>query len=291
MGQKIPQTSERLRDHLKEQVSFLCRSASSFDTGYEDEAKRLAHILRVLLHDTSQSHSLLEQLGYLKRLMFRDTAIPGFEPNHHGPVDGLTRLVVNQESAKPTSPLDDLSSAFGNRLRRFQVWWTQPVIRDNNDTIFTRRSLILNVANKDGGSHVDPELDAEYTALTVDNSMGWWTREGNSESAMPAPHLPSVRQIAHEVLSSLAHAHPEAFAECECLARYRKVDFATIPLEACNPGRNDPCPCGSGRKFKKCHYLTQLQRVVPSSSSKPEMHSVGPTSITVVRKAKSETSA
>lgn len=19
------------------------------------------------------------------------------------------------------------------------------------------------------------------------------------------------------------------------------------------PGRNDPCPCGSGRKFKKCH--------------------------------------
>jgi len=19
------------------------------------------------------------------------------------------------------------------------------------------------------------------------------------------------------------------------------------------PGRNDPCPCGSGKKFKKCH--------------------------------------
>ncbi len=23
-----------------------------------------------------------------------------------------------------------------------------------------------------------------------------------------------------------------------------------------NVGRNDPCPCGSGKKFKKCHYLT-----------------------------------
>jgi hypothetical protein len=22
--------------------------------------------------------------------------------------------------------------------------------------------------------------------------------------------------------------------------------------EAANPGRNDPCPCGSGRKFKLC---------------------------------------
>jgi preprotein translocase subunit SecA len=20
-------------------------------------------------------------------------------------------------------------------------------------------------------------------------------------------------------------------------------------------GRNDPCPCGSGKKYKKCHYL------------------------------------
>ncbi|PIP57548.1 hypothetical protein COX03_02490 [Candidatus Woesebacteria bacterium CG22_combo_CG10-13_8_21_14_all_39_10] len=20
------------------------------------------------------------------------------------------------------------------------------------------------------------------------------------------------------------------------------------------PGRNDPCPCGSGKKYKKCHY-------------------------------------
>lgn len=24
-------------------------------------------------------------------------------------------------------------------------------------------------------------------------------------------------------------------------------------------GRNDPCPCGSGKKFKKCHYQTQWQ--------------------------------
>lgn len=22
------------------------------------------------------------------------------------------------------------------------------------------------------------------------------------------------------------------------------------------PARNEPCPCGSGKKFKKCHYLT-----------------------------------
>jgi preprotein translocase subunit SecA len=24
-------------------------------------------------------------------------------------------------------------------------------------------------------------------------------------------------------------------------------------LDFTNVGRNDPCPCGSGKKFKKCH--------------------------------------
>jgi len=26
------------------------------------------------------------------------------------------------------------------------------------------------------------------------------------------------------------------------------------PAEAKNLGRNDPCWCGSGKKYKKCHY-------------------------------------
>ena len=34
------------------------------------------------------------------------------------------------------------------------------------------------------------------------------------------------------------------------------VDFAPVPTTRRvepTPGRNDPCPCGSGKKFKKCH--------------------------------------
>ena len=29
----------------------------------------------------------------------------------------------------------------------------------------------------------------------------------------------------------------------------------TVRYEAPKPGRNDPCPCGSGKKYKKCHGL------------------------------------
>jgi preprotein translocase subunit SecA len=28
---------------------------------------------------------------------------------------------------------------------------------------------------------------------------------------------------------------------------------AALPKDWTNVGRNDPCPCGSGKKFKKCH--------------------------------------
>jgi uncharacterized protein len=34
------------------------------------------------------------------------------------------------------------------------------------------------------------------------------------------------------------------------------VDFAPKPATRRvlpTPGRNDPCPCGSGKKYKKCH--------------------------------------
>ena len=30
-------------------------------------------------------------------------------------------------------------------------------------------------------------------------------------------------------------------------------DVQTVRREGPKVGRNDPCPCGSGRKYKKCH--------------------------------------
>ncbi len=48
---------------LEEQVAFLRHSAALFDAGADAEAKRIAVVIRVLVHDTPRSHSLLAQLG------------------------------------------------------------------------------------------------------------------------------------------------------------------------------------------------------------------------------------
>jgi SEC-C motif len=34
-------------------------------------------------------------------------------------------------------------------------------------------------------------------------------------------------------------------------------------------GRNDPCPCGSGKKYKRCHSLNGRSEVIPVTESKP----------------------
>ncbi len=42
-------------------------------------------------------------------------------------------------------------------------------------------------------------------------------------------------------------------APSNIMAMMAEEDAATLRLQLTQAGRNDPCPCGSGRKFKQCH--------------------------------------
>jgi len=37
------------------------------------------------------------------------------------------------------------------------------------------------------------------------------------------------------------------------LARGERLKVETVRRAGPKVGRNDPCPCGSGRKYKQCH--------------------------------------
>lgn len=51
--------------HLSRQLTFLWRSCEAYDEGHTDEAVRIASVIRVLIHDTPKSTSLLNHLGAL----------------------------------------------------------------------------------------------------------------------------------------------------------------------------------------------------------------------------------
>ena len=71
------------------------------------------------------------------------------------------------------------------------------------------------------------------------------TPEQQTLSNTPAKREALTQQITASIGALWRFWHPEHLPRCEAM---------TIPVKRSEPkvGRNDPCPCGSGKKYKKC---------------------------------------
>lgn len=252
MANDHSQTREELITHLSDHLSFLKSSADSYDAGHDGEAKRLAVSLRVLFHDTKSSHSLLGQLDRLNNSFF-STAIP-YDPRNIDTHNGLTFIGMAGSETRYLAMLDDVPY---RSWKPFIEWWNEIVFVDKNKNQFTRKNLVLSVANQDGGAHVDPLISQNYAQLSRHNSLGWVHGVNENTDPIPNAEKAAIRQIAHETLRSLVPSYEKKIEH--------KVDMfvggamvhigANVPpLEKSSKiGRNAPCPCGSKIKYKKCH--------------------------------------
>ena len=78
-------------------------------------------------------------------------------------------------------------------------------------------------------------------------------------------HLPAETDEEKEVVATLDREQPlttledaiedmvVAVADLSDLTRELRYKVDTVKREAPKVGRNDPCPCGSGKKYKHCH--------------------------------------
>jgi hypothetical protein len=250
---KRPRNAEELEELLHEQLAFLENSAAAFDAGMDGEAKRLAVSLRVLLHDTNTSHSLLGQLGK-KNVKFVDTALD-FDPKNIVPYSGLVSVTMSGHVAR----LDDVPQS---KKVEFDAWWNAPVFSDTHGQTLSRKDLVLTAANQDGGAHVDPELDEVYAKLTRDNSMGRFVGKNGVLQPLEGPERAAIRQIAHEILKTYKAGYekkPQREDEMILLGMSASLGPSPIASPSQSPvrprkiGRNEPCFCGSGKKYKRCH--------------------------------------
>ncbi len=253
------QSTRELESHLEEHLGFLKASADAYDRGFDGEAKRIAVSIRVLVHDTRNSKSLLGQLDR-KSEQFVDSAIPITPANKSSHSGLVVTSIVPGTGAKYVAFLDDCPGGQSAQTD-FDTWWSTPVFVDSKGRALTRKDLVLTVANQDGGAHVDPALDDTYADLSRNNSLGWVYTDGTKSEPMEGPEKAALRQICHEVLKTLvpgyakAPSYPDggmvvggfvmlqgepAAQRSKQLARGQKV------------GRNEPCPCGSGTKYKRC---------------------------------------
>jgi len=208
---KVLQSVADLERHLREQISFLQASANAYDNGFKGEAKRMAVVIRVLLHDTSKSTSLMTLLC-VKKIDFLDSSYD-YRPDNLVSFAGLVMIRKFPGGAEyvPRCKLPPKPVGEPMRLIPFEDWWGKVVVVDQRKNKFTRLDLVLALSNKEGGAHVDPKLGAEYAALTRDNTMGWCYWDKSVKGDIVPVELASVRQIAHEVLFSLKNAFPKFF--------------------------------------------------------------------------------
>lgn len=245
------QSTEELEAHLRDHLEFLRASAEGYDAGFDAEAKRLAVSVRVLAHDTDKSHSLLGQLGRLNQ-PFLSTSIV-HDPRNVSTHAGLVMIAANGHDSKYIPHLD------GGPCRRtisFAHWWGETVFVDDHTQALSRRDVVLALANQDGGAHVDPKLNETYARLARDNSLGWTYSDRGSQTPITQAERATMRQIAHEVLATLITGYSKRLEHKADMYFGGAMIFEGIPPEwewQRTTGRNSPCPCRSGKKFKKCH--------------------------------------
>ena len=258
LGRKIDMTvrqdltAEELETHLYEQLEFLEASADAYDRGSVAEAKRIAVVARVLCHGSRTSHALLSQLGRHDG-QYLSTAIP-HEPTNIATHSGLTAMGLGGEEQGYFAPLDETPI---HHWLPFDQWWNETIMVDDRRNKLTRRDLVLTAANQDGGAHVDPSLDERYARITKENSLAWVVQTPTGSQPIPNAEKVALRQIGHELLRTFKPDYRKAIKRKTGAIMMGAMTFnaASAPPTPVFPaaGRNDPCPCGSGRKYKKCH--------------------------------------
>lgn len=206
----VEEEAARFRRLLSSHVGFLKRSCWLFDQGHEDEALRISTTLRVLFHDTSKSTSLLTHLG----MKAEGIQMLGTPRGHSGPNwwRDFAGVRIDFASAEPVRAIP-LCATTTFTAQPVDRWWGGETLFAYDTGSYTRRSVVLAIANQDGGAHVDDQIQQFYLQL-IAHAEGLGLDCANLEWNGPAPfdtsvtqyarnvHLVLMRVFAHEVLST-----------------------------------------------------------------------------------------
>jgi hypothetical protein len=269
---KIAKSKDELENDLASQLKLLCVLAEQYDKGDVIVGKSMATSIRILVHDTNNSHSLLGQLG-LKNNNFLDTASPVIEDvpgkmQRVGSFCGLVGVSSGTKNGQTYVPYLDETPGGSFGFVSFDEFWNRTIFIDTNRNSFTRKEIVLAIAHQDGGAHVDPDIEEKYKELSRNNSLGWVTSsDGQIWSNSQGSELAAVRQIAHEILRSFMTGYPKkkmVTAGAGLIMGGINIllggttDVVQKIISTNNSrkgkvGRNEKCPCGSNEKYKRCH--------------------------------------
>jgi hypothetical protein len=206
---------EEMKANFEEQLDFLSEDCDRFDQGDEKYIKRMAVTIRILFKKSKNDTPLLEEIGESKNRKFVNTILflPSSPGSSFAPLAPIA-IFQNEQKQRYVPLLDQ--APFGEPLE-FDAWWNAPVLGVLEKGTLSRRELILAVAEKDGGAHVDRKLKEPYASLKSESVLNWnpmGLASGIENKAIAA----SVRQIAHEVLKTFRSSYQRLPRDYELLA-------------------------------------------------------------------------
>lgn len=186
--------------HLERQLGFIDASCLAYDKGATQEAIRIATSIRVLIHNTNTSTSLLKHLN-ATTINLHTTA-----PEVSADVFGFLGMgIVGVDSTGNHDYKPALDDSPTHDYVPVSKWWGQ-VVFIKHGVRLSRREIVLAAANQDGGAHVDAKLDPGYSALKAPGFAGAITQLVGGKvveiSALEDTHLMCLRQMGYELLTS-----------------------------------------------------------------------------------------
>jgi len=205
---KVENSLDERYDEFIKLMKALCEAYDKSDC--DVIALSISVAIRVLVHDTDRSKSLLTHI----KKKDRNYLSTNFQNKEEAVSLGLVRQInvgvkdgIGGE-AKYWPLCDERyfpmrgQSTFTN----FDNWWSEEEVFKSSKASLTRRDIVLSVANKDGGAHLDAKVPEKYDHFRKTWSGGSTLTGINSGIARGydnIPTYPAVRQIAYELLSSL----------------------------------------------------------------------------------------
>ncbi|MES9854625.1 MAG: hypothetical protein ABW170_22645 [Candidatus Thiodiazotropha sp. L084R] len=188
---------------LRRQLDYISRSCEMYDNGHKDEAIRIATTIRVLIHSTRRSTSLLKHLNKDDIKLLTSTPVVTATDTHT--LVGLGRMRQYRDKTK-TEYFPNLGNSYPGFYSHIDMdtWWNQIVMILEYKRI-TRKDIVLDAANKDGGAHVDSSLTDKYDTLSNYHSIGPVSVDMKNERIqlpIKDAHFVSIRQMGYELLNS-----------------------------------------------------------------------------------------
>lgn len=246
-----------------------------FDNVMNEQRKVIYKLRRDILNDEA-NHELvtdfIDEVAFDMAEQFRPDKKATIKELNWTEISATAKAVFNIENLSPEECSSTTQGDLGEYLKQKALQALENKYKglDPEQVKYTYREVLLATFDQFWKDHLlamdhlkeginlrshggkDPLVEYKREAYVLYENMKFAIKRSVVErishiKLMTQEEIEAIHREQEEMLEAQLRAHQEA-EKAKTVAEEKKIIRATIKV-----GRNDPCPCGSGKKFKACH--------------------------------------